>query len=92
MSDLFSERDRASAMAAYSIGPLMLVADFFFAVLKWLTYASACCSGPIIGPIAGGFVAQSIGFKYVFIIIAGLAAISAAIGENSYNPTSVNTC
>lgn len=43
-------------------------------------------SGPIIGPIAGGFVAETIGFKYVFIIIAGLSAIAAVIGEPSSIP------
>lgn len=59
VSDLFSERDRASAMAVYSLGPLI---------------------GPAVGPIAGGFIAQTIGFKYVFIVIAALSAIAAAIG------------
>lgn len=59
ISDLFSERDRSSAMAIYSLGPLL---------------------GPAVGPIAGGYIAQSIGYKYIFVLIAGLSAISAAIG------------
>lgn len=59
ISDLFSERDRASAMAVYSLGPLI---------------------GPAVGPIAGGFIAETIGYKYVFIVIAGLCGIASAIG------------
>ncbi|KAK7437926.1 hypothetical protein VKT23_018361 [Stygiomarasmius scandens] len=59
ISDLFSAKDRASAMALYSLGPLI---------------------GPAIGPVAGGFIAQTIGEKYVFIIIASLSAVSLAIG------------
>lgn len=50
VSDLFSERDRASAMALYTLGPLI---------------------GPAVGPVAGGFIANSIGPKYVFVIISG---------------------
>ncbi|KAL4251166.1 MFS transporter superfamily protein [Abortiporus biennis] len=69
VSDLFSERDRATAMAIYSLGPLL---------------------GPAIGPIAGGFIAQTIGFKYVFVVIASLSAVSAAIGipllRETYSP------
>ncbi|KAJ8523509.1 hypothetical protein ONZ45_g32 [Pleurotus djamor] len=59
ISDMFSERERAGAMAVFTLGPLL---------------------GPVIGPIAGGFVSQTIGPKYVFIIIAGLCAVAAAIG------------
>ncbi|KAI0750934.1 multidrug resistance protein 4 [Daedaleopsis nitida] len=69
ISDLFSERERASAMAIYSLGPLL---------------------GPVLGPVAGGFIAQSIGFKYIFVVIGGLAAISAALGipllRETYHP------
>lgn len=56
-------------MAAFSLGPLIgelavprhCVAD----TDKWK-------SGPVIGPIAGGFIAQTIGVKWVFIVIAGM--------------------
>ena len=69
ISDLFSERQRASAMAIYTIGPLL---------------------GPVIGPIAGGFIAASIGFRYIFIVIAGLSFIAAALGipflRETYHP------
>ncbi|KAF8214119.1 multidrug resistance protein 4 [Mycena galopus ATCC 62051] len=59
VSDLFSERDRAAAMAIYSLGPLI---------------------GPVVGPIMGGFVTETIGIKYVFIIVAGLGGIASALG------------
>ncbi|KII94683.1 hypothetical protein PLICRDRAFT_33499 [Plicaturopsis crispa FD-325 SS-3] len=58
IGDLFSERDRASAMAIYTVGPLI---------------------GPVVGPIAGGFIAQTVGFRWVFIVIAGLSALSACL-------------
>ena len=59
ISDLFSEKERASAMAVYSLGPLI---------------------GPAIGPIAGGFIAQTIGFKYIFIVISATSALASAVG------------
>jgi hypothetical protein len=33
-----------------------------------------------LGPIAGGFIAQSIGVKYVFIVVSVLNGIAALIG------------
>ncbi|KIK56610.1 hypothetical protein GYMLUDRAFT_75996 [Collybiopsis luxurians FD-317 M1] len=59
IGDLFSERERASAMAIYSLGPLI---------------------GPAVGPIAGGFIAQNIEPKWVFIILAVLCGVSLLIG------------
>ncbi|TCD69329.1 hypothetical protein EIP91_008085 [Steccherinum ochraceum] len=59
VSDLFSDRDRANAMAVYSLGPLL---------------------GPALGPVAGGYITQTVGFKYIFVVIGGLSAISAAVG------------
>lgn len=59
VSDLFSDRDRANAMAVYSLGPLL---------------------GPALGPIAGGYIAQTVGYKYIFVVIGGLSAISGAVG------------
>ena len=29
--------------------------------------------GPVMGPIAGGFVAQTVGIKWVFIVISSLS-------------------
>lgn len=69
VSDLFSEKDRSSAMAIYSLGPLL---------------------GPAVGPIAGGYIAQSIGYKYIFVVIGGLSALSGAVGipflRETYGP------
>ncbi|KAF8170790.1 multidrug resistance protein 4 [Pholiota molesta] len=69
VSDLFSERDRASAMALFSIGPLL---------------------GPALGPIAGGFVTQAVGIKWVFIVIAITCAVASLVGlpllRETYGP------
>ncbi|KAG1770100.1 multidrug resistance protein 4 [Suillus occidentalis] len=59
ISDLFLERERASAMVLYSIG-LMI--------------------GPAIGPIMGGFIAESVGVLYVFYVIAAISGAAAIIG------------
>lgn len=37
-------------------------------------------TGPVVGPIAGGFIAQSIGIKYVFIVISGLCGLASLVG------------
>jgi len=36
--------------------------------------------GPAVGPIAGGFIAETIGFKYIFIVIAGLTGLASVVG------------
>lgn len=45
-------------------------------------FVDLLCRGPIVGPVAGGFVAEQIGFKYIFVIIACLAAVASAVGEH----------
>ncbi|KIM77118.1 hypothetical protein PILCRDRAFT_825659 [Piloderma croceum F 1598] len=69
VSDLFSERDRANAMAIYSLGPLL---------------------APSIGPVWAGFIVQTIGFKWVFIMIAigsGIAAVACVtLLKETYGP------
>lgn len=36
--------------------------------------------GPALGPIAGGYITQTVGYKYIFVVIGGLSAVSAAVG------------
>ena len=47
-------------------------------------------SVPVIAPIAGGFITQSIGVKWVFIVMAALCGVSALIGipllQETYGP------
>lgn len=60
----------------YTVLVLSLVGYSYSSFLqKWLT----TFVGPVIGPIAGGFIAQRIGFKYVFIVIAGICAVANLI-------------
>lgn len=37
-------------------------------------------AGPVVGPIAGGFIASTIGVKYVFIVIACASAVVGIVG------------
>lgn len=66
---MFAENDRASAMAIYTLGPLI---------------------GPAIGPVCGGFIAMTIGFKWIFIVIAIAAGVGGVWGilalEETYAP------
>jgi MFS family permease len=66
MGDLFAAHERASAMALYSLGPL-------FGTLFQLGCDDSLMLylGPVIGPVAGGYIAETIGVKYVFVVIAG---------------------
>jgi MFS family permease len=45
---------------------------------------------PAIGPIAGGYISQTIGWKYIFIFIAGLCALSTIVAipvlRETYGP------
>jgi len=42
---------------------------------------------PAIGPAIGGFMAESIGWRYLFIFVAGLAAFSSVLGLFLYHET-----
>lgn len=66
IGDLWSSRERANAMAVYTLGPLI---------------------GPAIGPVAGGFIAGSIGFKWIFIVIACGALFGACLGIPLFKET-----
>lgn len=36
--------------------------------------------GPALGPIAGGYITETVGYKWIFVVIGGLSAISGAVG------------
>lgn len=36
--------------------------------------------GPAIGPIAGGFITQTVGYKYIFVVIGSLCGLSCVVG------------
>jgi len=54
-------------MALYSLGPLIGV---YTVQRDNLDIFIIFIIGPVVGPVAGGFIAQTIGVKWVFIIIA----------------------
>jgi hypothetical protein len=53
-------------MALFSLGPLIGVLDY----PRGSPNTDTDFKGPIVGPIAGGFIAQEVGIKWVFIVIA----------------------
>ncbi|KAJ7666151.1 multidrug resistance protein 4 [Mycena polygramma] len=59
IGDLFSERDRASAMSIHTFGVVL---------------------GPVLGPVCGGFIAQTVGVRYIFIAVAGACTIAGICG------------
>ncbi|THH12222.1 hypothetical protein EW145_g147 [Phellinidium pouzarii] len=69
IGDMFAEHNRATAMAIFTLGPLI---------------------GPAVGPVAGGFITETIGFKWIFIVIAIFAGIGSVFGilvlEETYAP------
>lgn len=74
MGDLFSERDRASAMALFSLGPLLGMSYVPSGII--VAHANPILSGPAIGPVAGGFITAAGGIKWVFIAIACESLVS----------------
>ena len=46
--------------------------------------------GPAVGPIAGGFITETVGFKWVFIVISALCGVASVIGipllRETYGP------
>ncbi|KAF8531224.1 major facilitator superfamily domain-containing protein [Gautieria morchelliformis] len=53
-------------------------------------YSMGPLLGPAIGPVAGGYVVQTIGIRWVFVILASLPLVAALIGipflEETYAP------
>ena len=43
--------------------------------------------GPAVGPVCGGFIAQTIGFKWIFIVIAIASGVGAAFGIPFFRET-----
>ncbi|KAI0265179.1 multidrug resistance protein 4 [Gloeopeniophorella convolvens] len=69
VGDMFAAEDRASAMAMFTLGPLI---------------------GPVVGPAMGGFIAETVGWKYIFILISGIAGFASVVGipflRETYGP------
>ena len=79
IADMFAENERAGAMALYVLGPLfgtyIIARDIFLIPLSR--------AGPVLGPIAGGFITENLGgVKWVFIIIAS-SSYSFCYGRNA---------
>lgn len=46
--------------------------------------------GPVVGPVIGGFIAESLGIQYDFYVVAAICGVAAVIGiaflKESYAP------
>ena len=73
VSDLFSERERATAMALYTFGPLLGMLQMM--TISCILKPNNLVLGPAIGPVAGGFITERLGIKWVFIVLAGSLTI-----------------
>lgn len=43
--------------------------------------------GPAVGPLAGGFLTESVGFKWIFILLAALCGFAALLGIPFFRET-----
>ena len=68
IGDLFAPHERAFAMSLYALGSLVGTNAWLILLHKPLILFS----GPAVGPIAGGYIVQTVGVKWVFIAIASL--------------------
>jgi MFS family permease len=77
-------------MAIYVLGPIVGTDDSRFMIFATPLIGPYLYLVPVIAPIAGGFITQAIGIKYVFIVMAALCGVSALIGlpllEETYDP------
>ena len=46
-------------------------------MLSWILKANNLVSGPALGPVAGGFITEKLGIKWVFIVLAGSTITSS---------------
>lgn len=49
-------------------------------------YALGPLIGPAVGPVAGGFIAQTIGVRYVFVVTAGMFVLAVMQSVFPYSP------
>jgi hypothetical protein len=76
VNDLFSDRDRAAAMAFYVAMPLIGVSKYLgFSYILQINLHTQF----VVGPISGAFIAQNIGVKYIFIVMSALCGAAALI-------------
>jgi hypothetical protein len=94
VDDLFSERERGLAMALCTIMPFIgtYTQSLFVSVLtkydlirshRWcvylLCYLMFFMFIDFVGPIAGGYIVESVGVKYVFIVASASCGVAALV-------------
>ena len=78
ISDVFYTDDRGFAMGIFNLGPI--IGKFLF-YRSWERSDSNSPIGPTAGPIVGGFVSNSIGWRWSFWIVLILGAIITILIE-----------
>ena len=63
-------------MSIYTLGPLI---GSFVCPISVIPFLMISKKGPVVGPIAGGYIVQTVGIKYIFITIAGQALLASII-------------
>jgi len=67
-----------------------VVGDVFAAedrAVAMAIYTLGPVMAPAIGPAIGGFMAETVGWRYLFVLVAGLAAIGSVLGILLYRET-----
>lgn len=86
MSDVFSDRERGTAMAVYTMGPLLgpVLGPSIGAYSQHTTYFNLTHS------TLGGFVVQTIGVRWIFILLTimggGASLLAIPLLEETYTP------
>jgi len=68
IADLITRDQRATAMSVWVIGPSMHIEPCIHVAKHELTAIKAV--GPMLGPVAGGFITESLGWRWNFWILA----------------------
>ncbi|KAK5157613.1 hypothetical protein LTR04_005399 [Oleoguttula sp. CCFEE 6159] len=69
IADVMPQERRGGAMAIWALGPLLGSSPFTRNVRR-TKKTDLQCVGPVLGPVAGGYLCQAKGWRWVFYLIA----------------------
>lgn len=68
-ADMVAKEKRAGVMAVWAMGPI-LGTSFHLCVRHRSAFNGFLFLGPVVGPVAGGFLTEAEGWRWVFWVIA----------------------